>query len=532
MRSKKQSKMEGFATKLEFNAEFNQAMELLEKSDKNVFITGRAGTGKSTLLSYFRLKTKKKVVVLAPTGVAAINVSGQTIHSFFGFKPSITLAKVRKEYQEDDKNNIFKKIEVIVIDEISMVRADLLDCVDKFLRLNGKDKNKSFGGVQMIFIGDLYQLSPVVTGKERDFFRTFYDSPYFFSAKVFSQKDFEMELLELEKIYRQKDDEFIHLLNVIRNRTVEEKDLRLLNKRLDFDFVAEESDYYIYLTTTNDLADKVNVEKLTNLPGEIRSFRASISGNFSREYYPTSEILELKEEAQVMLLNNDLQGRWVNGTIARIVGFEKETSFDQSITVRLENGKIEKISPHTWKIFRFSLEKSKLVSHSAGDFTQYPLRLAFAITIHKSQGKTFDKTIIDIGSGTFAHGQMYVALSRCRTLEGIVLKKEIKKQHILMDWRVIKFITDFQYKKAEKNFSLAEKIELITKAIKENSDLNMLYLKGKDEKSRRKIKPKNIAQTEFMGYSFLGLTCHCYASGQEKIFNVARILEIGESKDE
>jgi ATP-dependent DNA helicase PIF1 len=511
-------------TKIEINAGFQRALELIEEEKKNVFITGRAGTGKSTLLQYFRTKTKRKIVVLAPTGVAAINVGGQTIHSFFKFKPNITAEKVKAKYQKDDQKNIYRKIDAIVIDEISMVRADLLDCVDKFMRLNGPNKEKPFGGVQLIFIGDLYQLPPVVTSSEKHIFSSHYASPYFFSARVFERPDFELEFLELEKIYRQKDEKFINLLNLIRNRTVAESDLKLLNQRLAHEFEPAKDDYYIYLTTTNDAADVINREKLARLPGKLAEFEAEIVGNFSREYFPTAQTLELKAGAQVMMLSNDSLGRWVNGSIAKILAFEENEFGTLDVLVQLENGEIEEVSPHTWDVYNFFLENGKLFSRSIGSFTQYPLRLAFAITIHKSQGKTFDKAVIDIGRGTFAHGQMYVALSRCRTLEGIVLKKEIKKNHIIMDWNVVKFVTSFQYRQAEKLLPLEAKIALIKKAIKEKQILKITYLKGKDEKSQRLIRPKQIADMAFSGYPYLGLTAFCLAKKEDRTFNVERIL--------
>lgn len=510
---------------IDLNPEFQRALEMIESGEKNIFITGRAGTGKSTLLQYFRAKTKRRVVVLAPTGVAAINVGGQTVHSFFGFKPNITLQKVGRKYKADDKKNIYKKIDTIVIDEISMVRADLLDCVDKFLRLNGLNAGKPFGGIQMIFIGDLYQLPPVVTSAEKYIFSSHYASPYFFASRVFSESDFSIELIELEKIYRQKDETFIRLLNSIRNRTAEEVDIKKLNARLNPDFQVPKNEYYIYLTTTNDLADKVNRERLDELSGKIETLEAQVAGNFSREYFPTAEILELKKGAQIMMLNSDLSGRWVNGTIAKIIDFDFSEQGTREIIIQLENGDIEAVHPHTWDIYNFFLEDGKLFSKSIGSFTQYPLRLAFAITIHKSQGKTFDKIVLDIGRGTFAHGQMYVALSRCRTLEGIVLKKEIKLHNIRMDWNVVKFITQFQYRQAEKNLSLGDKVALIKKAIREKKDLQITYLKGKDEKSRRVILPKKIGQMEFSGHQYLGLIAHCRTRKEDRIFNVERILE-------
>ncbi|MFH1362141.1 MAG: AAA family ATPase, partial [bacterium] len=251
---------------IELNDLFKKSLELLENSGQNLFITGKAGTGKSTLLDYFRGQTKKRVVVLAPTGVAAINVRGETIHSFFGFKPDITLDKVRKlDFEKRGKPNIYKKIEAIVIDEISMVRADLLDCVDKFLRLNGPDKNLPFGGLQMIFFGDLYQLPPVVTSREQHIFKGHYASPYFFSARVFQIVKF--EYLELEKVYRQKDEKFIALLNAIRNNSATETELTALNQRYLPDFEAT-GDYSIYLTTTNQMARELNEVRLNSLKGK------------------------------------------------------------------------------------------------------------------------------------------------------------------------------------------------------------------------------------------------------------------------
>ena len=512
--------------KIEINSDFLRALHLVNETDKNVFITGRAGTGKSTLLSYFRDNTKKRVIVLAPTGVAAVNVSGQTIHSFFGFKPDITLQKVRKKFKDDDKKNIYKKIDAIIIDEISMVRADLLDCVDKFLRLNGKNKNLPFGGIQMIFIGDLYQLSPVVASKEKDIFKIHYASPYFFDAKIFANSDLALEFVELEKIYRQSDEFFINILNAIRNRSVEDKHLQSINQRFRADFEPPKGEYYINLTTTNDLADKINREKLNDLPGKIISSKARIAGNFAKEYYPTTDLLELKKGAQIMLLNNDSAGRWVNGTIAKLVDVNIDEESGSCFIIQLENGNKEEIFPYTWEIFHFALENNRLVSKAVGSFTQYPMRLAFAVTIHKSQGKTFDKVVIDIGRGTFAHGQMYVALSRCRTLEGIVLKKEFKKEHIMMDWRVVKFVTGFQYQQAEKLLPLNKKVDLIKKAIKEKKDLKITYLKGKDEKSRRIIFPKKIGKMEYAGHLYLGVVAHCRKRNEERVFNVERILEL------
>lgn len=511
---------------IDFNPQFQRALNLMEKTHRNVFITGRAGTGKSTLLNYFCDHTDKKAVVLAPTGVAAINVGGQTIHSFFGFKPDVTLRTIRKKFR-DEKKNIYRKLETIVIDEISMVRADLLDCVDRFLRLNGPEGKLPFGGVQMIFIGDLYQLPPVVAGHEKEIFRGHYTTPYFFGAKVFNE--LEMEFIELEKIYRQRDDEFIRLLNAIRNRTVSDNDIELLNQRFMPRFAAPPDDFFIYLTSTNEQANRINDEQLAGLKGKTYSFHGFIEGDFGNEYLPTALDLKLKKGAQIMLLNNDSSGRWVNGTVGKMTGVRKDEEGEDIILARLDNGKKVEITPYTWEIFRFFLKKGELSSEVVGSFTQYPLRLAFAVTIHKSQGKTFERAVIDVGKGTFAHGQMYVALSRCTTLDGIVLITPLRKTHILMDWQVVKFLTRFQYDRAALKLPREEKLRRIKNAIRKEKQLEIVYLKAKDEKSRRLIKPLVVGDMEYNGHPFMGLEALCMMRREKRVFNVDKILEITEA---
>lgn len=515
------------AVEIDFNSEFKHAMTLMEETPRNILITGRAGTGKSTLLQYFRKHTKKKVVILAPTGVAAVNVEGQTIHSFFHFKPNVTPASIkRKKKTEKDKPTVYKKLTAIVIDEVSMVRADLLDCIDKFLRLNGPDEKEPFGGVQMIFIGDLYQLPPVVTSAERDIFKSHYPTPYFFSAKGFNQLN--VEYVELEKVYRQKDDEFVRLLNTIRNRSVTDDDLAQFNKRCDPQFEAPSGSLYLSLTSTNDLADTINEKRLAELQGKVWKAQGVIEGDFGKEYLPTTVDLKLKKGAQIMLLNNDSLGQWINGTIGKIRKFERNDEGEDVIVAELDNGDTARISPYTWKIYRFFLKKEELHSEEVGSFTQYPVRLAFAVTIHKSQGKTFENVVIDVGRGTFAHGQMYVALSRCTTLGGIVLKQPLKKNHILMDWQVVKFLTEIQYAQAAKTFSREDKMKIIEAAILKKKNIEILYLKGQDEKSRRTLRPLFMGEMEYKGYPYLGLEAFCLERKEKRIFNVDKILEIAE----
>jgi len=428
-------------TSIEFNEKFLNALEIMEDSGRSIFITGRAGTGKSTLLNLFRDSTRKRVAILAPTGVAALNVKGQTIHSFFGFKPGITPDQINN-LRLNSKVNIYRKLDTIVIDEVSMVRADLLDCVDRFMRLNGREFDKPFGGVQMVFIGDLYQLPPVVTSGEKAVFQSLYETPYFYGARVFNS--FDMEFVELDKIYRQHDDQFIALLNAIRNNSIAEESLKILNQRCQPEFEPPPDEFYVYLTTTNKLAEEINYERLADLKGSLYTFTGNVKGDFGREYMPTAIELEVKVGAQVMMLNNDAEGRWVNGSIGTITGITQNWKGEHVIIAKLVDGEEVEIAPLTWEIFRFFIKSRGLQSEVIGTFKQYPLMLAWAVTIHKSQGKTFDRVIIDIGRGTFAHGQIYVALSRCTTPEGIVLKKPVLKKHIWTNYQVTDFLSKYQ----------------------------------------------------------------------------------------
>lgn len=507
--------------KLDINPLFAKALDLMEESDKHIFITGRAGTGKSTLLDYFRSITEKEIVVLAPTGVAAVNIGGATIHSFFHFKPDVTVAQIKNDAKKHKGgNDIYKNLDAVVIDEISMVRADLLDCVDEFLRRNGKSARKPFGGLQMIFIGDLYQLPPVVVGKEREIFRDYYESEYFFDSKVF--KSIDVEYLELEKIYRQTDEAFISLLNGIRNKTIDDSQIDELNSRF-FDNEHELPGDAIYLTTTNKMADERNETKLNALRNKVFTSAAKVKGKFDEKYFPAERLLALKKNAQVMMLNNDSEGRWINGSIGSVHKISEDSLF-----VKLADGYVEEVLPFAWSIYEFSWnKKAKSVdSEVIGSFTQYPVKLAWAITIHKSQGKTFDKAVIDFGRGTFSPGQAYVALSRCRGFDGLFLKRAIKKTDIWRDWRVSKFVTGQKYKISEEQVPLEDKVQLITRAISEGTSIKITYLKAEDENSQRVIKPLTIGEMEFKGRSFLGITAYCHSRKQERTFRVDRILEM------
>jgi ATP-dependent DNA helicase PIF1 len=421
---------------LELNADFQYALDAIETKGANVFVTGRAGTGKSTLLQLFRSTTRKKTVVLAPTGVAALNVRGQTIHSFFGFPPRMF---PRQEIKKRRDRRLYQKLEVLVIDEISMVRADIIDHIDYFLRLH-RENPQPFGGVQVVFIGDLFQLPPVVSSSSNEaaIFQQQYDTPYFFSATVF-REGFSLEMIELQKVYRQEQRHFLRLLESVRLNTIDYEELEDLNERHLPDFETEE--FYITLSSRNARADSINQAELAKIPLPEQRYQAAITGEFNPALAPADPVLRLKLNAQVMFLKNDPDRQFVNGTIGKVVKLEEE-----AVTVMVEENPDERryveVKPMSWESLRYKvdlLDPDKIEAEVTGAFIQIPLRLAWAVTIHKAQGKTFDKVIIDMDRGAFEHGQTYVALSRCRTFEGIVLRQPIRPNDIRTDERVIEF---------------------------------------------------------------------------------------------
>lgn len=439
--------------KFKWDAQAERALELMEHGYDHVFITGQAGTGKTTLLDEFRKTTNKNIVVLAPTGVAAANISGRTIHSFCGIGPSSNMKKANRLNLNDPHKEVVEHLDLVIIDEVSMVRADLLDYFDKFLRLNRGEPKKPFGGVQIIFVGDLYQLSPVVNRDEAPMFAKAYATPYFFSANIMS--DISFKFVELTEVHRQKDREFLELLQSIRINKASREELTTLNARVIDESQTDLEDFTVYLATTNAIAERVNNYKLGQVDGEEKTFEGIVFGNTSGFQFPADMNLKLKVGAQVMMLNNDKNGRWVNGTVGKFKGVFKSTKKPKEgeagygteqagelLIVEMEDGETQFIGRNKWDVVDYVWDEADgaVETDVVGGYQQYPVKLAWAITIHKSQGKTFDNVVIDLGRGAFAHGQLYVALSRCKTLEGIELIREAVIGDIKMDERVVEFL--------------------------------------------------------------------------------------------
>lgn len=434
---------------MEKNQELRNAWDFVEHTGISIFLTGKAGTGKTTFLRTLKEHSSKRSVIVAPTGVAAINAGGMTIHSFFQLplSPFVPDASIKNRFDySKEKRKIMRTLDLLIIDEISMVRADLLDAIDSVLR-RFREHDKPFGGVQLLMIGDLQQLTPVVTPEEEKVLQRYYDTPYFFGSKAL--RSISYVTIELTHVYRQQDSTFITLLNNIREGKATAADLQLLNERYSPTFLPEAGSDYIRLTTHNRMAESYNEDQLRNLPSRACSFRAETDGNFPEYSYPADFNLTLKVGAQVMFIRNDNNGRYYNGRIGHVTYVDNEKILvlcpgdEDAIEVEVE----------TWENTKYTLnEKTKQIEAEVqGTFKQYPLRLAWAITIHKSQGLTFEHAIID-AQASFASGQVYVALSRCKTLEGLVLASPIGNAAIINDSRVSDYISH-QTEQAEQSIS-------------------------------------------------------------------------------
>ena len=438
------------------NKEFQDALNLIQYTRQSVFLTGKAGTGKSTFLRYICEHTKKKHVVLAPTGIAAINAGGSTLHSFFKLPfypllpddPNFSLQRGRiHEFFKYTKphRKLLEELELVIIDEISMVRADIIDAVDRILRVYSRNLREPFGGKQILLVGDVFQLEPVVKGDEREILNRFYPTPYFFSARVFGQID--LVSIELQTVYRQTDKVFVNVLDHIRSNTVGAADLQLLNTRYCTQIEQSEADMYITLATRRDNVDYINDKKLAELPGEPVTFHGEIMGDFPESSLPTSQELILKPGAQIIFIKNDFDRRWVNGTIGIVSGFDP---IEETLYIITDDGKECDVKRESWRNIRYKYneEKKQIEEEELGTFTQYPVRLAWAITVHKSQGLTFSRVVIDFTGGVFAGGQAYVALSRCTSLEGIQLKKPVNRADIFVRPEIVNFAERFNNRQA------------------------------------------------------------------------------------
>lgn len=466
------------------NEDFQKALQIIQFTHNSLFLTGRAGTGKSTFLHHIAATTKKKHIILAPTGIAAINAGGSTLHSFFKlpFHPLLpndrqySVRNIRNALKyNSDKQKLLREVELIIIDEISMVRADIIDFIDKVLRVYNRNMREPFGGKQMLFVGDIYQLEPVLKEEDRKLLQAFYQSSYFFDAKVFQQ--IPLVSIELRKVYRQNDPTFISILDKIRTNQINNKDLARINEQVCPKEKEEpvekekDKDLSVTLSSRRDTVDWINSQQLDLLPNDKVTFFGNITGEFPESSLPTSMELVLKVGAQIMFIKNDIEKQWVNGTLGTVSGIDEE---DGLLYIHTEENEDLQVERETWENirYRFNEEEQKIEEEQIGTFEQFPVKLAWAITVHKSQGLTFKNVTIDFTGGVFAGGQTYVALSRCKSLEGITLREPIKRNDIFVKSEVAHFAEHFN------NRSIIEKALVQSKADKEYFDANASFERG------------------------------------------------------
>lgn len=461
------------------NEEMQKALQIIQFTRRSLFLTGKAGTGKSTFMRHIAATIKKKHIILAPTGIAAINAGGSTLHSFFKL-PFHPLLPTDKRYSarnirdtlkyNGEKTKLLREVELIIIDEISMVRADIIDFIDKVLRIYNRNMREPFGGKQLLLVGDIYQLEPVIKEDERQLLRPFYPSCFFFDAHVF--REMQLIAVELKKVYRQRDAQFISLLDHIRTSQVSDTDLRLLNARVNAEIGTEEGRLSITLSGRRDTVDYINEKQLNTLPDQPTIFYGHIEGEFPESSLPTPIELEVKTGAQVLFIKNDKERRWVNGTLGTIIGFGDEE--DGIIYVRTEDGRDFDVEREIWSNVRYTFneKEQKIEEEEIGSYQQFPLRLAWAITVHKSQGLTFNNVKIDFTGGVFAGGQTYVALSRCTSLQGISLQEPIRRENIFVRTEVTNFARNYN------NLNIINSALQESKADKQYADATTAFDKG------------------------------------------------------